>query len=221
MHGLYSPVFLLALLGGLSAWVLYEWRPRWRSLAAPVLRVPGRLLELGYGFDPLLERAVIPGRKGAGQGRCRPGRRALYRRTAGERAGADDSLEFGASCGVCRPASFIHLRLRDGDGDLPADRLGSILVLGLMPDPGLLSVIVWLPVGAGLLIMGLARQRRRGALVRASSSPCSNGYRARSSGAPSSPAAASSSSSGTTWIERFKRGVFTSASTASRWRLFC
>ena len=64
VHGLYSPVFLLALLGGLSAWVLYEWRPRWRSLAAPVLRVPGRLLELGYGFDPLLERAVIPGAKG-------------------------------------------------------------------------------------------------------------------------------------------------------------
>ena len=68
VHGLYSPVFLLALLGGLSAWVLYEWRPRWRSLAAPVLRVPGRLLELGYGFDPLLERAVIPGAQGLARG---------------------------------------------------------------------------------------------------------------------------------------------------------
>ena len=64
VHGLYSPVFLLALIGGLSAWVLYEWRPGWRSRAAPVLRVPGRVLELGYGFDPALERAIIPGARG-------------------------------------------------------------------------------------------------------------------------------------------------------------
>ena len=68
VHGLYSPVFLLALLGGLSAWVLYEWRPRWRSLAAPVLRVPGRLLERGYGFDALLERGIIPGTQGLARG---------------------------------------------------------------------------------------------------------------------------------------------------------
>ena len=68
VHGLYSPVFLLAVLGGLSAWVFYEWRPRWRSLAAPVLRVPRRLLERGYGFDPLLERAVIPGAQGLARG---------------------------------------------------------------------------------------------------------------------------------------------------------
>ena len=68
VHGLYSPVFLLAVLGGVSAWVLYEWRPRWRSLAAPVLRVPRRLLERGYGFDPLLERAVIPGAQGLARG---------------------------------------------------------------------------------------------------------------------------------------------------------
>lgn len=68
VHGLYSPVFLLAVLGGLSAWVLYEWRPRWRSLAAPALRVPRRLLERGYGFDPLLERAVIPGTQGLARG---------------------------------------------------------------------------------------------------------------------------------------------------------
>lgn len=68
VHGLYSPVFLLTLLGGLSAWVLYEWRPRWRSLAAPVLRVPGRLLERGYGFDALLERGIIPGAQGLARG---------------------------------------------------------------------------------------------------------------------------------------------------------
>ena len=68
VHGLYSPVFLLALLGGLSAWVLYEWRPLWRGLAAPVLRLPRRLLEWGYGFDPLLERAVIPGAQGLARG---------------------------------------------------------------------------------------------------------------------------------------------------------
>ncbi|MCY3940883.1 MAG: NADH-quinone oxidoreductase subunit L [Gammaproteobacteria bacterium] len=68
VHGLYSPVFLLAVLGGVSAWVLYEWRPRWRSLVAPVLRVPRRLLDRGYGFDPLLERAVIPGTQGLARG---------------------------------------------------------------------------------------------------------------------------------------------------------
>ncbi|MDE0243981.1 MAG: NADH-quinone oxidoreductase subunit L [Gammaproteobacteria bacterium] len=68
VHGLYSPVFLLAVLGGVSAWVLYEWRPGWRSLVAPVLRVPRRLLDRGYGFDPLLERAVIPGTQGLARG---------------------------------------------------------------------------------------------------------------------------------------------------------
>ena len=68
VHGLYSPVFLLAVLGGFSAWLLYEWRPRWRSRAAPALRVPGRVLELGYGFDRLLERAVIPGAQGLARG---------------------------------------------------------------------------------------------------------------------------------------------------------
>ena len=68
VHGLYSPVFLLAALGGFSAWVLYEWRPRWRSLAAPALRVPERLLERGYGFDALLERGVIPGARGLARG---------------------------------------------------------------------------------------------------------------------------------------------------------
>ncbi|MCY3987000.1 MAG: NADH-quinone oxidoreductase subunit L, partial [Gammaproteobacteria bacterium] len=68
VHGLYSPVFLLAVLGGVSAWVLYEWRPRWRSLVAPALRVPRRLLDRGYGFDPLLERAVIPGTQGLARG---------------------------------------------------------------------------------------------------------------------------------------------------------
>ena len=68
IHGLYSPVFLLAVLGGLSAWVLYEWRPGGRSLAVPALRVPKRLLEMGYGFDPLLERAVIPGTQGLARG---------------------------------------------------------------------------------------------------------------------------------------------------------
>ncbi len=61
IHGLYSPVFLLAVLGGLSAWGLYEWRPRWRSRAGAALSVPKRVLERGYGFDPLLERAIIPG----------------------------------------------------------------------------------------------------------------------------------------------------------------
>ena len=61
VHGLYSPVFLLAVLGGLSAWALYQWKPSWRSKAAPALRLPRRILEQGYGFDPLLERAVIPG----------------------------------------------------------------------------------------------------------------------------------------------------------------
>ena len=68
VHGLYSPVFLLAVLGGLSAWALYEWKPRWRSRAGPALRLPKRLLELGYGFDPLLERAVIPGTQGLARG---------------------------------------------------------------------------------------------------------------------------------------------------------
>ncbi len=68
VHGLYSPVFLLAVLGGLSAWALYEWKPRWRSRAAGALRVPRQLLELGYGFDPLLERAVIPGTQGLARG---------------------------------------------------------------------------------------------------------------------------------------------------------
>ena len=68
VHGLYSPVFLLAVLGGLSAWALYEWKPRWRSRAGPTLRLPKRLLELGYGFDPLLERAVIPGAQGLARG---------------------------------------------------------------------------------------------------------------------------------------------------------
>ena len=68
VHGLYSPVFLLALLGGLSAWVLYEWQPGWRSRAGPVLRVPRRLLEQGYGFDSALERAIIPGARGLARG---------------------------------------------------------------------------------------------------------------------------------------------------------
>ena len=33
-----------------------------------MLRFPRRLLELGYGFDPLLERAVIPGVQGLARG---------------------------------------------------------------------------------------------------------------------------------------------------------
>ena len=68
VHGLMSPVFGLALLGGLAAWAVYEWRPQWRQLANAYLRLPKRLLELGYGFDPLLERAVIPGTRGLARG---------------------------------------------------------------------------------------------------------------------------------------------------------
>ncbi len=61
LHGLYSPAFLLALLGGAAAWILCQWRPQRRRLAGPALRVPGRILELGYGFDRFIERAVVPG----------------------------------------------------------------------------------------------------------------------------------------------------------------
>ncbi len=68
LHGLYSPVFLLAALGGAAAWALYEWRPQWRELAAPALRWPARALKLGYGFDMLVERAVIPGTRGLARG---------------------------------------------------------------------------------------------------------------------------------------------------------
>ena len=68
VHGLMSPVFGLAVLGGLSAWAAYEWQPQWREQAQGVLRIPKRLLELGYGFDPLLERAVIPATRGLARG---------------------------------------------------------------------------------------------------------------------------------------------------------
>ncbi len=68
LHGLSSPVFLLALLGGAFAWVLYEWRPRWRELAGAVLRLPARALKLGYGFDLLVERTLIPGTRGLARG---------------------------------------------------------------------------------------------------------------------------------------------------------
>ena len=68
VHGLMSPVFGLAVLGGLTAWAAYEWRPQWREQAKGVLRFPKRLLELGYGFDPLLERAVIPATGGLARG---------------------------------------------------------------------------------------------------------------------------------------------------------
>ncbi len=68
LHGLVSPVFALAVLGGLSAWVMYEWRPSWREQANSVLRVPKRVLELGYGFDRLVERAVIPATRGLARG---------------------------------------------------------------------------------------------------------------------------------------------------------
>lgn len=68
IHGLYSPVFMLAVLGGLSAWVVYQWRPEWRKRLAAALRRPGRVLELGYGFDPLLQRAIIPGVQGLARG---------------------------------------------------------------------------------------------------------------------------------------------------------
>ncbi len=68
VHGLYSPVFLLAVLGGLTAWVVYEWKPELRVRAAGLLRIPRRVLELGYGFDPLLERAIIPGTQGLARG---------------------------------------------------------------------------------------------------------------------------------------------------------
>ena len=68
VHGLISPVFWLAVLGGLSAWVVYEWRPQWRRRATALLSVPRRVLDLGYGFDPLLERAVIPGTRALARG---------------------------------------------------------------------------------------------------------------------------------------------------------
>lgn len=68
VHGLYSPVFLLALLGGAAAWALYIWRPRWRERAGSVLRWPVRTLTLGYGFDMFVERAVIPATRGMARG---------------------------------------------------------------------------------------------------------------------------------------------------------
>jgi len=68
VHGLYSPVFLLALLGGPAAWALYIWRPRWRERAGSVLRWPVRTLTLGYGFDMFVERAVIPATRGMARG---------------------------------------------------------------------------------------------------------------------------------------------------------
>ena len=68
LHGLYSPVFALALLGGAAAWILYEWRPQWRRLAAAALRLPGQVLRRGYGFDALLERALIPGTRSLARG---------------------------------------------------------------------------------------------------------------------------------------------------------
>ena len=68
LHGLYSPVFALALLGGAAAWILYEWRPQWRRLAAAALRLPGQALRRGYGFDALIERALIPGTRGLARG---------------------------------------------------------------------------------------------------------------------------------------------------------
>ena len=68
LHGFLSPVFLLAVLGGLLAWAVYEWRPQLREEAAAALRVPTRILELGYGFDPLVERALIPGTRGLARG---------------------------------------------------------------------------------------------------------------------------------------------------------
>ena len=68
VHGLNSPIFALAVLGGLSAWVMYEWRPKWREHANSVLRLPQRALELGYGFDRLVERAIIPAARGLARG---------------------------------------------------------------------------------------------------------------------------------------------------------
>lgn len=68
LHGLLSPVFLLALLGGLLAWVVYEWRPQLRERAAVALRLPARVLKLGYGFDSFVERALIPGTRGLARG---------------------------------------------------------------------------------------------------------------------------------------------------------
>ena len=68
VHGLYSPVFLLALLGGAAAWVFCHWRPQWSERAGPLLRGPARALALGYGFDRLVERALIPGTRGAARG---------------------------------------------------------------------------------------------------------------------------------------------------------
>ena len=68
LHGFLSPVFLLAVLGGLLAWAVYEWRPQLREEAAAALRVPTRILELGYGFDQLVERALIPGTRGLARG---------------------------------------------------------------------------------------------------------------------------------------------------------
>ena len=68
VHGLTSPVFLLALLGGAGAWAMYQWRPEWRARASAFLRVPARILEQGYGFDWVLKRAVIPGTQGMARG---------------------------------------------------------------------------------------------------------------------------------------------------------
>ena len=68
LHGLNSPVFLLALLGGAAAWVFYQWRPQWRERAGSVLRGPAQALRLGYGFDMLVERALIPGTRAAARG---------------------------------------------------------------------------------------------------------------------------------------------------------
>ena len=64
LHGLVSPVFLLALAGGAAAWILYEWRPRWRALAAKALNAPRQALQQGYGFDALLGRGLIPATQG-------------------------------------------------------------------------------------------------------------------------------------------------------------
>ena len=71
VHGLASPVFWLALSGGLLAWVLYQWRPQWAAQASAALQAPGRILKAGYGFDPLLERAVIPAARTLARGAAR------------------------------------------------------------------------------------------------------------------------------------------------------
>ena len=160
-EGLLSLPFALALAGVITAWVFFLWRPVLADRVAERFALLRRILVNKYYFDWFNEHVIAAAdprpRRGAVEGRG-PG---PDRRRAGERHGRGCRLvrQHGAARAERLP---LLVRLLDDDRARGAARLVPGARLGRERTHtmhGLLSLLIWLPIAAGILILLLGDRK--------------------------------------------------------------